>query len=438
VLKVAVTAIVAGVVAGVGGWFIGSGAAKTVTITKTMPATTVTITASPPTSPPAGKPIKIGLLADLTGGLATYGYTHKKTLKAAVNKVNAEGGIAGRPVEIVVEDTETKVDVGITKMRKLIEYYDVDFIWGSNHSGIAIACNSMAKEYKVLHWPVVGALEVTAEKGNRYVFRLCSNVRQEMKAIAEWCIERVAKKWVTLVVDYAWGWSCEKEFKNYCAEKGGTVIKSIRCPLGTKDFMPYLAGIPKEAEAALIAFFGTDLISLLKDLYAIRPDIKKAIAHYGFTGIDTEKLGDPAEGTYIVSSFPRRLKGFDTPYTRAFRKAIGVDEEGRDIEKPTIFSALQYTWAVWETLFILKKAIEESGWKSVNDNPELIKTIEGMSVKEGFEFPQGSKTIRAQDHQAFPSLFIEQVVKGKLDVVARIPAEKLSYPPPADYSKEAF
>ncbi len=58
------------------------------------------------------EPIKIGILVEKTGGLAAYGYSHERVMVAAVDKVNKEGGIAGRPVELYVEDSESKPSVG--------------------------------------------------------------------------------------------------------------------------------------------------------------------------------------------------------------------------------------------------------------------------------------------------------------------------------------
>src|SRR5512136_2710014 len=69
------------------------------------------------------EPIKIGILADLTGGHAAYGYSHEKVMKAAVEKANKEGGAAGRPFQLFVEDTESKPSVGALKFRKLVETY---------------------------------------------------------------------------------------------------------------------------------------------------------------------------------------------------------------------------------------------------------------------------------------------------------------------------
>lgn len=67
---------------------------------------------------PKRDPIRIGLVAEKTGGLAAYGYSHERVMVAAVAKVNKEGGIAGRPVELYVEDSESKPSVGALKFRK--------------------------------------------------------------------------------------------------------------------------------------------------------------------------------------------------------------------------------------------------------------------------------------------------------------------------------
>jgi branched-chain amino acid transport system substrate-binding protein len=81
-------------------------------------------------------PLKLGAQLCMTGGLAPNGVWGSRAVEAAVKKINQAGGIKGRKVEYVLEDTETNVQTGIRKMRKLIEQDQVDFIVGSVHSGI--------------------------------------------------------------------------------------------------------------------------------------------------------------------------------------------------------------------------------------------------------------------------------------------------------------
>ena len=127
------------------------------------------------------KTVKIGVLADKTGGLAAYGYSHEKVLKAAATMINGKGGIAGRPVKLYVDDTESKPSVGALKFRKLVETDGVDFVIDSNMSGVAVACAPIAKELKTPYFPSASATEISGEKGNRYVFQLCTSIHEEAK-----------------------------------------------------------------------------------------------------------------------------------------------------------------------------------------------------------------------------------------------------------------
>lgn len=382
------------------------------------------------------EPIKIGLLAERTGGLAAYGYSHEKVMIAAVAKANKQGGILGRPVELYVEDTESKPSVGALKFRKLVETYGANFIFDSNHSGVCIAAAPIANELKTPYFPCSTATEISGERGNRYVFQSCTNVTQECKGGAEFAIKNIGKKWVTVVVNYAWGWSNEIEFTKYITEKGGTVLKSIRVPLGTGDWLPYLKGnIPAETEAVFFANFGPDFLSFTRDLLAVRPDIRKLGA--SISGQDPKKLGAEAEGLYCLASYPIPLEGLNTKFNKTYRELIGVDPDGKEIGTGKYF-VLASDWAVWESFFALKAGIEKRGWKGKEDTAKLIKTLEGMSFKESVEFPQGDMYIRAQDHLTITGLYIEQIQKGELKVVARIPEKDVTYTPTVDYTKESF
>jgi branched-chain amino acid transport system substrate-binding protein len=388
--------------------------------------------------PAAAKPIKIGVLADLTGGLAAYGYSHEKVAKAVIAKINAEGGISGRQIKLYVEDTESKPSVGALKFRKLVETYGVDFVLDSNSSGVCVACCPIAKELRTIYFPCGSATEISGEKGNRYVFQACTNVREEVKGAAKFAVQNLGKKWVTVVVDYAWGHSNEEDFSRFITQNGGTVLASIRVPLGTSNWLPYLKGkIPTEAEAVFFANFGSDFLCFIRDLYAVRPDIKKLGAVYVISARDPAKLGPPAEGLYSLTSYPVRLEALNTPYNKAYREIIGVDSEGKEQGTGTYF-VLAYDWAVWEPIFALKAAIEKCGWKSKKDNPDLIRTLEGMHFKKGVEFPQGDMYYRAEDHAAITGIYVEQIVNGEIKLVGKIPAEDVVYEPVVDRTKEPF
>jgi len=324
------------------------------------------------------------------------------------------------------------------KFRKLVESNKVDFVIDSNSSGVAVACAPVAKELKTPYFPSAGATEISGDKGNRYVFQPCTNVRQEVKGVARWAVENIGKKWVVVVVNYAWGWSNQEEFTQYIKEAGGQVLEAVRVPLGTSDWLPYLKGkITQEADAVFLAAFGSDFLSAVRDIHAIRPDIKKLGALYALSAQDVAKIGDPVEGMYCITSYPTYLAAMDTEANRSFRGLIGVDPEGKELGTGTRF-VLAYNWAMWQTMFIIKQGIEKSGWKSRADHPKFIQAVEGLQWKQSVEFPQGDGSIRAQDHLIQTGIYIEQVTKGTIRMAAKIPVSETTYPPIVDHTKEAF
>ena len=72
----------------------------------------------------------------------------------------------------------------------------------------------------------------------------------------------------------------------------------------------------------------------------------------------------------------------------------------------------------------LKLGIEKSGFQGRADTPKLIAALEGLEMKEGDDFPQGDKTLRKEDHQAFLREFIYEINDGKYRIVETVPKEK--------------
>ncbi len=384
------------------------------------------------------RPVKIGLLADRTGALAAYGYAHEKVARAVVDKINAEGGIAGQKVELIVADTESDASVATLKMRQLIESSGTDFVVGSNTSAVVLAVAPIAKELKTVYFPTAGgALLTTPGKGNRYIFDFNTDVKQETQAVARFVMKDVGvQDWVTVVVDYAWGWDQEQSFKEAVTKAGGRVHGSVRVPIGTGNWLRYMQGkVPREAKGVYFANFGTDFLAFIRDLHTIRPDMVKVGGNYVASGQEIDKLGPPAEGLYVVTGYPQVAKEIGTEDDQTYRKTIGMDDMGLEVGtgKHLVPS---YQWSTWESVYAIKEIVEASGWSGKDDTPAFIKALEARRFERSIAHPEGSKHFRAADHLSIKGLWIEQVKDGQLKVVKRISAEDVIYPPMVDYPKE--
>jgi branched-chain amino acid transport system substrate-binding protein len=196
-------------------------------------------------------PIVIGLQTELTGILASYGYWYQKAAEAAVKRVNGKGGIAGREVKLVVENTATKPDVGIAAVEKLLRRDNADFIIGSLHTGVAVGSVKLCRDANTLYFSCATSNEVTGKQGNRYLFRLASNGEMQARgATSPELVKDLGKKWSIVYVDYSFGQEQRDSWSGALKRNGGEVISEIAVPLGTSDFLPFLAKIPKETEGA--------------------------------------------------------------------------------------------------------------------------------------------------------------------------------------------
>ena len=124
----------------------------------------------------AAEPVKIGYLAALTGNDAAYGVAEVQSAQMYVTKRNNEGGVLGRPIELVVYDSKSRPEDAVNAVRRMIESDHVVAIVGSNTSGINIATAALVNEAKV---PQIGTattnpLVTVDPKGNvrPYSFRL--------------------------------------------------------------------------------------------------------------------------------------------------------------------------------------------------------------------------------------------------------------------------
>src|ERR1700680_2422335 len=110
-------------------------------------------------------PLRIGMVDPLTGVYAAPAQNEVTGAKLAIEQINAKGGILGRQVELLVEDSANDVGTGVQKTRKLIDRDQVNFIIGDVNSGIALAMAQVTAEKKVLHIVSGGHTDVLTGSG---------------------------------------------------------------------------------------------------------------------------------------------------------------------------------------------------------------------------------------------------------------------------------
>jgi branched-chain amino acid transport system substrate-binding protein len=376
----------------------------------------------------ASGPIVIGHHCDLTGVISSWGVWHDKAAKAAVDIINQGGGIAGRKVELVTEDTESNPASGARKLRNLIQRSNAEFVVGSVHSGVMLAAIPIASELKTIYFSTGEATEATGSKGTRYSFRTGTDTYSIAAASMPWAVQNFGKTWTIIYADYAWGQSTDQESKAFIERAGGKVLKSIAVPLDTKDFVPYLAQISSDAEVLLPAFIGSLSVAFYTQAKNMGLDkkMKMISSSASIESIAPDDIQGAAEGVYFFENFPRMLKAKDDQFHKEFNKRLGIDDvHAREIGGQRVMDK-SHGWQAWEDIFALKQAIETSGYKTRKDVEGVIQALEGMEMQNSLGHPQGDKLIRKEDHVGIIDCYISRVEGGKLEVKKRIPKEELA------------
>src|SRR6516162_6462635 len=171
-------------------------------------------------------PVRIGLDNPLTGPVGSLGKNELIGCQMAIDAINAKGGILGRPVQLIVEDS-TSGDAGtaVMKARKLIEGDKVDFLLGNDNSALALAMAEVSNEKGVLHIVPGGHTDaVTGKSCHWNVFRVCNTTQMEANAVASALVKDFGKKFYYITPDYAFGHTLEEGMIRAIAALGGEKI----------------------------------------------------------------------------------------------------------------------------------------------------------------------------------------------------------------------
>jgi len=190
--------------------------------------------------------VRIGHLTPRTGFLGPLGEYAVMGVNLAVEEINAAGGITGRKIELIAEDS-VNPQTASTKAERLIERDKVVAIIGeiSSASGLAIA--QVAQRNRILFFNTgCNSDELRGKACNRYMFHTeAANsmyVAAEGQALLRDGMVK-GKKWYSLTADYAFGHDLLKVAKRFMAANGGEFAADELVPTDVADFSPYLLKI---------------------------------------------------------------------------------------------------------------------------------------------------------------------------------------------------
>ncbi|MGH8725447.1 MAG: ABC transporter substrate-binding protein, partial [Burkholderiales bacterium] len=270
--------------------------------------------------------IKIGHLTPRTGFLALFGDYGFKGVSLAVEEANAAGGVLGRKIELVAEDSVNPA-TAVTKAQKLIERDKVACLLGEISSASALAIGEQALRYKTVY--INTGSNSDALRGsncNRYMFHVEGSNTMYTKTIGTWQkAENKLKgaKWYMLTADYAFGHDLFRVSKRFLEGNGGTVLNNDMVPTNTPDYSAYILKIRQaRPDFVYINLAGVDQTTFLKQY-------REFNLPYPLAGGVMDTAGFWAAGIDSLSGHWQSLwyHGLNVPASTAFTKRFS-DKNG--------------------------------------------------------------------------------------------------------------
>ena len=356
---------------------------------RTLLATTgaaLTAGALRPAFAAAAAPIRIGEINSYTA-IPAFTLPYRKGMELAVAQINADGGVLGRPLELLVRDDAGKPDDTLRLAAELVGEQKVDVLAGGYLSNVGLALSDFALQNKrlfVAGEPLTDAL--VWQKGNRYTYRLRPSTYMQALMLVEEAAKLPAKTWATVAPNYEYGTSTVKWFKQLLLARRPDVkfVADQLPPLGKIDAGAVVAAIEQAKPQAIFnVTFGADLTHFVRQgntrgLFDGRAVVSVLSGEPEYL----EALGDEAPSDWIVTGYP--VVGVtdkaNTDFIAAYKAKFN--------EAPKMGSVVGYS---------LIKSIAAGIAKSKSTDQDAMAA--GFAGAH-FATPFGDAMWRAQDHQS--------------------------------------
>jgi branched-chain amino acid transport system substrate-binding protein len=202
-----------------------------------------------------GDPIRIGHLTPMTGFLGSLGQYAVMGIKMAVEEINAAGGVLGRSIELLTEDS-VNPQVASTKAQRMFERDNVVLLMGEISSASALTMSQVAGRMKKIFVSTGARSDTLRGKDcNRYTFHVDIPVTVMVNTVGQALLrdnQVAGRKFFALTADYLFGHDLSRAAKKFFSSNGGNVIADELVPTDANDFSPYLLKI-RQAKPDVIA-----------------------------------------------------------------------------------------------------------------------------------------------------------------------------------------
>lgn len=329
-------------------------------------------------------PIKIGHLTPMTGFLGALGEYAVQGIKMAAEEINAAGGINGRPIELLTEDS-VNPQVASSKAQRMIERDNVALLCGEISSASALTISQVAARNKKLFLSIGARSDTLRGKDcNRYTFHVDIPVTVMVKAVGQALLRDKlvqGRKVFSLTSDYLFGHDLARVAKAFYAANGATSVGDELVATDLTDFSPFLLKIRQARPDVVSTNLGGNQVTNFVKQYA-EFGLPYPVVGFNLNTADAWAAGEGNLGGIWPTVWHHELK---TPGTQAFVAAF---------QKKYSRLPENHAWIEYVAMKILAQAIGET---KGTDTDKLIAYFESEAQFDLLKSRKGY--FRSWDHQ---------------------------------------
>ena len=345
----------------------------------------------------AGGTIKVGEFASLTGKEATFGISSHEGTLMAIEEINKAGGVLGRQLELLTEDTQSKPGEPATVVNKLIARDGVVAMLGEVASSRSLEAAPICQQNKIPMISPSSTNPKVTETGD-FIFRVCFIDPFQGTVMANFAMRTLKAKKVAVFTDVKSDYSkgLAKFFKEQIVKNGGQIVSELDFNGGDKDFKAQLTAIKgANADAVFVPGYYTEaaLICIQAKQLGLN------IPFLGGDGWESEKLTELGKGAVEGQYFSTHYHP-DVGSERAKKFLVNYQKRWNG-KMPDALAACGYDSAI-----VLVAAMKRAG------STDGQKVRDALAATKDFDAVTGRITINPQ-RDATKSAVILQVKGGK-------------------------
>ncbi len=349
---------------------------------------------------PSGDPLRIGLNYPRTGNDKAEGLEQIRGALLAIEQINTQGGVLGRPLQLETANSASRVDTAQRNVDRL-QARGVAMLFGGATSEEVIAASQRARQHGLLYFATQAyANEVTGQAGHRYLFRECTSARMSARVLGEYlAIHQPRRRYFHITRDDAWGHSMESALR----ESTGTQDKARHghrrlAADGTRlqDLHNALEAAAKsEAEMLVLNLLGSDLVQAMRVVNQLGLNRRMQIIVPHLTKPLVQQAG------------PALMEGVIGTETWIWRAAqLESSAAGQDFVKQFIAQHGEYPDSSAASTYAIVRQWADAVARAGSSNSEaVIRALEGHR----YQLLKGPQEWRAFDHQNVQDIYAVRV-----------------------------